>query len=129
MIREVDDEVFVPGDVWSYDTRPTETDSRIIILRVDKDANTVIVHIRLEGLKLKNPQGPGGISHTVAHVPYDKAALQSIVREKTGTSDVSDLGGYIHWREAYGAGKAGINTLPLVEILDAIEDKLKAGAK
>ncbi len=62
---------FAPGQVWRYKTRSGEEASRVIIGRIEKSPKIgTIVHVKLTGLQIKNPDAPGGHSSVMTHAPY-----------------------------------------------------------
>ena len=63
------DPKFKVGQKWSYNERPGEKESYLIIVKIDDDAKLGrIIHIALRGVKVKNPRSPEGISDTVDHL-------------------------------------------------------------
>jgi hypothetical protein len=118
---------FAPGQVWTYNTRPGEEASRIVICRVETDPKLgEIVHIHLNGVRLKNKHAPGGSSDQVGHMPYAGDALRkSLTRlESTGTALPSFEDGYQEWRRAFDKGKAGVWTTSVSEAMSGMESAL-----
>jgi hypothetical protein len=63
---------FTPGQIWTYNTRPNEQSSRIIICRVESDPNlNQIVHIHVTGIRLKTntPQAAQATKSTTCPTP------------------------------------------------------------
>jgi hypothetical protein len=118
---------FAPGQVWTYNTRPGEEASRIVICRVETDPKLgQIVHIHVNGLRFKNKHAPGGISNEIGHMPYAADALQKSVVKLESTSAVlpSFEDGYQEWRNAFEEGKAGVWTAPVSEAIAGLESAL-----
>lgn len=120
---------FEPGQVWTYDARPGEESSRVVICRVDHDARLgEIVHIHVRGLRVSNQRAPGGVSHEIGHLPYDAAALRSSLASLEATE--ADLPryeeGHEEWRQAFDAGKAGVWTIPVREAIVLMESILSS---
>lgn len=114
---------FRPGQVWTYQTRPGEEASRIIICRVETEPKLgQIVHIHINGLRIKNKHAPEGITPTVGHMPYTSDALQACVvkLESLGTTLPDFEDGYREWKKASG----GAWTLPLAEAIAGMEETL-----
>ena len=113
---------FEAGQLWCYRTRAHEAESRVLIQRVESDARLgEIVHIRVINLEFKGPKGTIAV---LPHLPYGSSALRKSVTmlESSGEQVPSDyLEGYAIWREAFDARKAGVFTLDIAGVLDAME--------
>ncbi len=68
-------ERFGAGDVWRYHTRPSEPNSTLTILKIEdvKGVGTV-VHIRVDGVRLKNCSG-GPEPDSFQHMPFTKESF------------------------------------------------------
>lgn len=118
---------FAPGQIWTYDTRSGEEISRIIICRVEADAKFgQIVHIHVNGVRLKNNRAPGGSSNQIGHMPYSGDALRKCLTklESTVTALPAFEDGYQEWRGAFDKGKAGVWTAPVSEAIAGMEAAL-----
>ena len=118
---------FESGQAWAYDTRPGEEASRIVVCRVDRDPGLgEIVHIHVNGLRLKNPHAPGGASDRIGHMPYSADALRKEVKKLESTHPAMPPfeDGYQQWRAAFEEGKAGVWTLPVKEAIAGMEAAL-----
>lgn len=118
---------FSPGHVWVYDTRPGEEGSRIIVCRVEADPKIgEIVHIHVNGLRLKNKHASGGFSDEIAHMPYAGDALRKTVTklESTAVALPAFEDGYREWRSAFEDGKAGVWTASVAEAITGMESAL-----
>ena len=118
---------FIPGQIWSYDTRANESTSRLTIVAVDDDPkHGLIVHISVEGLALRTPQVPNGISETVSHMPFSEDALKSCVVEllqsEAPLPDYRD--GYDTWKDAFDRGEAGVFSISVADAIDAMESAI-----
>src|SRR5260221_695182 len=121
---------FTPGQVWTYNTRPGEEASRIVICRVDADPKLgQIVHIHVNGLRLKNKHLPGGFSDQIGHMPYSGDALHKSVTKLESTSAALPTfeDGYREWRSAFDQGKAGVWTSSVSEAIGGMESVLNQG--
>jgi len=117
-------EGFAAGQVWTYDHRPGEEGSTLLVNRVDDDPDFgAIVHIGLRGLRVRSPNSPDGFATEMAHCPIALEALQASVRERIGDAPVDPeyLEGYAQWRGAADEGHAGVWSLGVAEIVDSIE--------
>jgi hypothetical protein len=109
------------GERWHYRTRVGEEDSLLTVLKVElSQALGVIVHVRLDGLRIENPRAPGGVSETIGHMPFSEASIDSSVttRAAMDASVTADDGGYDEWRRASDAGHAGVFTISVAEGVD-----------
>jgi len=121
---------FRVGQIWSYQTRPGESESTVTIvkLEVNEDLGD-IAHIRIDGVKLKSPSAPSGIVDFIGHMPYEASALKKSVTELRGTTkSLPDFEeGYEIWKSAFDQGKAGIFTIPVKEAVDFMQQVLAGG--
>jgi hypothetical protein len=121
---------FMPGQVWSYHTRPGEEESRLTVCRIDEEPAGVIVHIYLDNLQLRNPAAPEGASKVVSHMPFSADSVRESVRELLASDaplpDFED--GYRTWREAFDQSKGGFWTKSVAEVLSTLEEALRHGA-
>ena len=118
---------FRPGQRFSYRTRPGEESSTLTVIRVEAARTLgVIVHVSVEGLKMKSPRSPTGVAETIGHMPFSEAAVQRSVTALVGTAPPSAAAeaGYAEWRRAYEAGKAGIYSITVAEAVDSIARSL-----
>ncbi len=119
---------YKPGQKWSYKTRPGEEDSYLIVLKVDKDAKLGnIIHIALRKLKMKNELSrDGSVSENVNHMPFSQEALDKsglkLLEEKTDLPDFAE--GYQMWREAFDAGRGGVYSITVAEVVNVMETGL-----
>jgi len=116
---------FEEGQIWRYDTRPGEENSRLFIARIDRGlGGQTIYHIYLDGLKLKNRLYEGGVQDHLPHAPVTRQALEASVTEllqsDAAMPDISE--GYAVWLLAFEKGQAGVFTRPVKEIVQYIED-------
>jgi len=131
------DEIPVPGmaesdhfraeEVWSYKARAGEESSRVAIGRIDSlPGDTIAVHVKIVGLRLRNSNAPAGITTVMGHAPILESALLASVLERV--DEEVDLDGfdegYKTWLAAYLEGEAGLFSMPLAEIVSSIEATL-----
>ena len=122
-------EKFKPGQVWQYHTRAGEEGSRLIIGRVEQvGALGTVLHIKLIGLSIKNLHAPEGVSSVMSHAPVTEAKLSESVSTLLGEGGDLDgfQEGYDTWLTSYKAGKAGVFTIPISEIVDCMDKGVRA---
>ena len=123
---------YAAGQIWSYHTRPGEEDSRLYIVRIDRELSAKpIFHIYVDGLKLKNPLMTGGIQDHLPHAPVSQESLDaSVVALLKSDAPMPNIAeGYSLWRLAFGRGQAGVFTMPVKEVVQYIEDAFNKPAK
>ena len=85
--------------------------------------------VKLTGLRVKNPDAPGGFSSVMTHAPVSESALSASVTKLA--KEVSDLDGfsegYVTWLSSFRAGDAGVFTIPLSEITEVMEQTINQG--
>ena len=109
---------FHPGQVWTYQTRPDETSSRLTILKVENlEGLGPVVHISIAGVQVGNPSIPESMIHEIGHMPFAEDALAASVVELESTgADLPDFqDGYDQWLAAVQAGQGGIFTISVAE--------------
>lgn len=117
---------FRAGERWSYRTRPNESDSTFVVLRVETMPDSQnVVHLRLEGLRIPNTLAPSGLTEVAGHLPVAESSVSQSAKEKIGEGETIDLEGYAQWKSEWEKGRAGIFTLSLAEIADFLEEAMK----
>ncbi|MEO8801458.1 MAG: hypothetical protein ABI551_26445 [Polyangiaceae bacterium] len=115
---------FHVGERWKYLTRVGEEASTIVVVKVETSEETgVIVHVSLEGLRVRNPRSPAGIASTVSHMPFAEIAVAHSVTEKVedGAPLPDFQEGYDTWRESFDVGQGGVFTTSLAEGVGFLE--------
>lgn len=118
------------GQVWTYATRPGEEDSRVTIGKLERlKDGTGVVHVRIDGLELKNSMAPGGITQEVVHAPVHEYAFRESIREQEGQAKrlPNFDEGLLDWKRAFGVGDADIFNIPIAEIVDWLEESFRRG--
>jgi hypothetical protein len=98
------DEKYSPGQVWSYKARPGEAASTVTILNVESLPKLgEIIHIRIDGIALKNCSG-GPSPNNIAHTPFSRDAIENgVTRLVKVDPDLPDFQeGYKDWRDHCG---------------------------
>lgn len=118
------------GQVWSYNTRENERQSKMTIFRIDKDRKDVpIFHVSLDRLALKNPHHRDGVIKDLPHTPLSITGMNCSTLKMIKTSaDYSEQNeGYAAWLSAWRRGEANIYSVPVSDIIDFVERSLCAG--
>lgn len=118
---------FMPGQRWTYATRPGEETSTVLVLAREDSPGGGIVHIRVDGLRLRTPHGT---QSELAHSPIAEASLRASVLHviEDGVPLPADDAGRRHWEAAFARGEAGCFTLGVAEILAAVEEAISGAA-
>ncbi|VAW98942.1 hypothetical protein MNBD_GAMMA22-1371 [hydrothermal vent metagenome] len=116
--------LFTAGQVWSYETRYNEKNSRLTILKVDYFEDAVVVHIRLEDIKLLDSTLAHGFRTIVPHMAFLQTALQQSVIKLVGENkrlpEFSKE--YQNWRQGDGVGTAWAWHFSVSEALSGLEE-------
>jgi hypothetical protein len=115
------------GQVWSYKTRANEKESAITVVKVESDAKLGnIIHISVNGLKLKNPDTNIPFTDIIAFMPFaEKAIDKSVIMLLRENAELPDfLEGYQEWRIAFEDRRATIYKIPVAEALKKAEENL-----
>jgi hypothetical protein len=115
---------YAEGQVWTYDHRPGEDGSRVVIRKIGVEPEDgEVFHVSILGVKLRNHRVPGGAQPAMHHAAVLRTTLDKSLRELTTASDKDTAweNGYAVWRQAYDNGDAGVFELSVAEILGYIE--------
>ena len=88
------------GQVWKYKTAPGIGDSTVVILKVDTDEKSNLIHIRIDGIPLPSC---GGLHPTISieHLAITEKALRKsttqLLKESVALPD-SDFTAYNEWK-------------------------------
>lgn len=117
------DDKFKSGQLWKYKTRDGEDKSRLMILKVEKPKNEVIVHVSVINAKIKNPRSEGGFSNNIGHLPFSKkAVLESVTDLESPNNDLPDYqDGYKQWKVAYDKEEGGVFSISLIDAISYVE--------
>jgi len=109
-----------PTQVWTYESREIEKNSRAHIVKIDNTPQGEIVHISLDKIHFKKDINTPA---EIGHIPMAIDAFRrSIIRLKN-VKKVSDIHteGYNKWKEAYDAGHGGIFTITIAEVIETLD--------
>lgn len=119
---------FAVGQVWTYQTRPGDEGSTVQINRIETVARLgVVFHLSVHDVHLRSDEAPEGF--VVTDLPHFPAAQESLETSVIALSErrartIDFESGYSEWREAFDAGRAGVFTIPVAEIVAAIEQAI-----
>lgn len=123
---------FKVGQIWKYNTRSGEEESRIYIVKTAEEKGYgTIFHIHVDGLRIKNPRIESGVQNDISHAPVDIETLNASVKELESTQEEmpSIEEGYQIWKEAFDKNEAGIFTIPVSEIAKFLEGAINGKYK
>ncbi len=114
---------FTAGQRWQYNTRSGEEASRLLILKLEDVHRQQVAHIQLDGLAMK---GPHGVSQIIGHTPItaDALARSVTVLDAEQVALPADDSGYQTWKAASERGEAGVFTVTIAELVEAMEQAI-----
>ena len=130
--NDFQDNKFKAGQIWNYQNRTGEENSKITILKVEKYyGKEIVIHIYVNGLKIKNELKPNGVSDDIGHLPMSKESLNKsvtkLISENNNLPDFKE--GYENWKEAFENKKGGIFTITVSEAVKFVEETMQSGKK
>ncbi len=124
-LEPVTDSSFEPGQVWSYQTRPGEEASLLVVGAVDRAPKVGrVVHIKVMDIRLETAQKVTGFANQIAHLALKEDALLESVTQQVDAPWVTLSGfedGYNNWLDAYESGTLYVQKVPLAQALDKVE--------
>jgi hypothetical protein len=110
----VSDQKFVPGQVWSFQSRPFEPNATLTILRVETLPKAgEVIHVRLDGIRLRNCSG-GPEPSSIQHAPFTKEAIERSAMKLLKTGPIPEYeDGYKEWLSHCG----GVYTITAAEMV------------
>jgi len=123
MLRDDARSIYRPGQVWGYRTRPCDEQSYLIVVKVDDALGlTNIVHICIEGVRVKDQLSKQWTVKTIGHLPIAEEALSASVTEMLGvTTQLPDFqAGYETWRTEFEKSEAGYFTAPVADCVGLV---------
>jgi hypothetical protein len=112
------------GQIWTYKTRPQETNSTLMILRIDNSSKLgPVIFVGVNDVRVAHPSGK--ILSSMSPLPFTRDALDKSVLKVVGKTDklMSSNFGYQKWREAQLAGKRPPTYVkPVAEIVNGLEN-------
>jgi hypothetical protein len=116
--------IYLPGEVWSYQTRDSEPFSRVFILKVDRQTNgEEIFHVSIDNLAIRAPETPGGLISEIGHLPLSRTCLEESLTERIAyVGELPDISqGYALWHAAFERGEASVIDIPIADIVQTTE--------
>ena len=112
------------GQIWSYQTRPQEPNSTLMILRIDNSSKLgQVVFIGLMDVRIRHPNGK--IIGSLSPLPITRHGLDQSVVKLVGKTDklMSSNFSYMKWKEVQLAGKTPTtHAKPVAEIVNGLEN-------
>jgi len=115
------------GQVWTYRVRPGDEGSVVQINKIESHPKLgAIYHISLFGLHAVGSGFASGTITQLPHLPVSQGTLDVSVDALTTMAPrpVEYEAGYAEWRRAFDAGRAGIYTISLAEIVTTMIEGL-----
>lgn len=113
------------GQVWTYHTRSGDESSLLQINRIDTHERLgSIFHVSILSVRLPPHGTAEPFTTDLPHCPVSRETLDKsvIALSPVPRRAISFQQGYRQWKGAFDAGKAGIFTLSIAEIVSIIED-------
>jgi hypothetical protein len=132
LLREAHKSKYQVGQVWSYNTRPSEPNAKLTIVKVEgQDSIGNIIHIYVTDVKVKTSSNLGKYSETISHMPFSEAAIDSSVTKQIGSvANLPDFEeGYNEWRRSFDAGHAGVFSITVGKAVEYMETTMLEGHK
>ena len=125
---------FVVGQEWSYPTRKSEPQSRLVILRIDDHPKLGrIVHVGISGATLRLAAGQPPVPWTIGHMPFPEAVLRKNVtkleREHSDAVFPEFEPSYAGWKVDADAGKKQFWTGSVAKSIDGLEMMIQRSRK
>lgn len=116
--------LFRAGQRWAFVPRPGEESATAIVCRVETiPGHGPVVHIRVEGVRLPDPNVPGGFFDSIGHLPLTaeafEASITRLVAESVPVPPFEE--GYARWRAGFDAGRWGLFTSSVAAAIHATE--------
>ena len=122
---------YAVGQVWTYHVKSGDEGSTLQINKIEQDPKLgAIFHISVFGLRIPNPRVAGGILTELPHLPVSKETLDKSVETLSHAPlrPVAYEEGYAHWKREFDAGRAGIYTVSVAEIVTLAEQTMSKPA-
>jgi len=108
------------GQHWTYQTRPEDAGSTLVIGKIDEVPEIgKVIHVHVIDVNIPNSKAPGGMSHTISHMPFTEDAFRASIKSLIGTAPADGRfdAGYDAWKKA----KGGVFTVPVSQAVDAMD--------
>lgn len=124
-LEDILDDTYKPGQIWKYKNRESEPRSTFTILKTEHNKKLgVIIHIRLNDVRIPHAAIPEGMLTTLPHFPFAKRAILDSTTElvSEGNEIPSFKEGYNIWRREFQKGHAGIFTIGIADVVQINHD-------
>ena len=124
-LSPLDSSTLQVGQLWKYNTRAKEPNSRVAILKIETLKGQEAIHITLSNVDIANPKSETGKTDLIEHLPVTRAAfMKSVTELEANYGELPLPDGYHRWRTGFDEGQAGIFDLEIKEILTEVEGML-----
>lgn len=116
-----------PGQVFTYQSRKTETSSRVVICSLENHPEFGrIAHISVEGVVIKGKRDADTVD-IINHMPFDEGSLrESLIELETTRQVLPDFqDGYATWKKAADRGEAGVFAVSVADAVDFVEQSMR----
>jgi hypothetical protein len=125
-------EAFAPGQVWTYTTRPGETQSRLVILRVDSFPKIgPIVHVAILNVLFRRAAGGVAEPGQISQARFSEAALRKSVGKLDPAMKAPAMPdfeeGYAKWKKLADEGNVQHWVLPVRDVVSKMEEWARQG--
>jgi len=116
--------LFVSGQV--YQLPGLDSGATATVCHVDDDPFGAVVHVRIDGVKIPNPEVPGGFSRGIHLMPFTEEALAGSVGTMVaeGAEVANWQAAYDAWRDAYEEGEATVWSLPVYDAVQVMQSMI-----
>jgi hypothetical protein len=115
------------GEKWSFQARTGEDHAAFTVVKVEANPKVgTIVHVSVEGVRIKSPLSPGGFTDTIAHMPFAESAIDnSVIDLVSKRAPIPEFeGNYRQWRKAFEAKRGTIFTATVKDAIGYLERSL-----
>jgi hypothetical protein len=117
-LTDATDTKFKVGQRWAYWARNGEESSTLIVAKIERHPTQgVILHIGLDGLKLKDGKG------IIPHMAFARDALEKSATKvlEEGAALPNYQQGYESWKKDFDKGKGSVYTVPVADAITQLE--------
>jgi len=114
-------EKFEAGQVWNFNAPPGDDSASMTVLKVERtEKGDTIVHVRLDNIRVYNPEIKDKYTRSVTHLPFSWQAMDSSVTSLlTKQTELPEyLNGYLKWKEAYDRNEGSYWKVSAIHVLD-----------
>ena len=115
---------FLPGQV--YQLPGLDSEAYATVCHVDDDPFGAVVHVRIDGVRVPDPEVPGGVSQGIQLMPFTEEALAVSVGPMVAENvEVTNWeAAYDAWRDAYEEGEATVWSLPVYDAIQVMQSMM-----